>query len=86
MPSPIQSTSATPTNLSGLDSIDSLLHTHKWFSNTKDQEYSLTFSFISDQSFFPTQNYDSDMNSKTLWESVDKTFSLDFGSISKSFL
>ena len=68
----------------GLNSIDSLLHTHKWYSNTRDQEYILTFSFISDESFFPIQNYDSDVNSKILWESVTNFNDIQKASIRKA--
>ena len=72
MPSPTESTPAVNTNLSELQTIDSLIYTHKWFVDDLQDTYDLSYSFINKNSVFDDFNYDSETNSNILWSSLDE--------------
>ena len=72
MPSPTESTPAVNTNLSELQTIDSLIYTHKWFIDDLQDTYDLSYSFINKNSVFDDFNYDSETNSNILWSSLDE--------------
>ncbi|OUT99771.1 MAG: hypothetical protein CBC60_06990 [Betaproteobacteria bacterium TMED100] len=72
MPSPTESTPAVNTNLSELQTIDSLIYSHKWFIDDLQDTYDLSYSFINKNSVFDDFNYDSETNSNILWSSLDE--------------
>ena len=72
MPSPTESTPAVNTNLSELQTIDSLIYSHKWFIDDLQDTYDLSYSFINKKSVFDDFNYDSETNSNILWSSLDE--------------
>ena len=72
MPSPTESTPPDNTNLSELQTIDSLIYSHKWFIDDLQDTYDLSYSFINKNSVFDDFNYDSETNSNILWSSLDE--------------
>ncbi len=72
MPSPTESTPAVNTNLSELQTIDSLIYSHKWSIDDLQDTYDLSYSFINKNSVFDDFNYDSETNSNILWNSLDE--------------
>ena len=69
MPNPTETTSVQSTILSGVETIDSLLYSEKWALDDLQNTYDLSFSFITNESYFPSNNYDADPNSSILWNS-----------------
>ena len=73
MPNPTESTSAETTNLLGVETIDSLVYSHKWYIDGIEDTYDLTYSFINKNSSFDNLSYDSESNSNILWKSLSLT-------------
>ena len=68
MPSPTESTPAVNTNLSELQTIDSLIYSHKWFIDDLQHTYDLSYSFVNKNSVFDDFNYDGRVNKKENFE------------------
>ena len=70
MPSPIETTSAVFTSLLGVETVDSLVYSHKWSVDDLQDTYDLSYSFINKSSVFDSFNYDSESDSNLLWGSL----------------